>query len=98
MEAASIAAVRVYFGAEALVATSIFVGMTDLDALTMSLAHGSRADGDIGGVAVALVAGIVSNTVVKLALALVVGQGTFRAVTVASLAVLAALMTASLWF
>ena len=80
-------------------ATSVFVGMTDLDALTMSLARsGISADGDVAGVVIALVAGIISNTVVKLALALVVGRGTFRAVTVASLAALAAMMTASLWF
>jgi uncharacterized membrane protein (DUF4010 family) len=94
-----IAAVRTYSGSEALVATSVFVGMTDLDALTLSLARsGVSADGDIAGVVTALVAGIISNTVVKLGLALVVGQGTFRAVTVASLAALAAMMTVSLWF
>jgi len=93
----AIAAVRAYFGSRALVATSAFVGMTDLDALTISLARGSSANHTATSpVVVALVAGIVSNTVVKLALALVVGKGRFRVVTVATLAGLALALLASL--
>ena len=93
----AIAAVRAYFGSRALVATSAFVGMTDLDALTISLARGSSANHIAAGpVVVALVAGIVSNTVVKLALALVVGKGRFRLVTVTTLAGLAVALLASL--
>jgi uncharacterized membrane protein (DUF4010 family) len=94
----AIAIVREYFGSRALVATSAFVGMTDLDALTISLARESSAVHiATGPTAVALVAGIISNTVVKLALALVVGKGRFRVVTVTTLAGLAAVLLASLW-
>jgi uncharacterized membrane protein (DUF4010 family) len=94
----AIAIVRAYFGSRALVATSAFVGMTDLDALTISLARGSSGDHiATGPTVVALAAGIISNTVVKLALALVVGKGRFRVVTVTTLAALATLLIASVW-
>jgi uncharacterized membrane protein (DUF4010 family) len=94
----AIAAVRAYAGSGALVATSVFVGMTDLDALTISLARDSaRESGAPDAVVVALVAGIISNTVVKLGIALVVGQARFRLMTVAVLAGLAVTLLASLW-
>jgi uncharacterized membrane protein (DUF4010 family) len=94
----AIAGVRAYFGAGALVATSVIVGTTDLDALTISLARSRAADQSAwGAVAIALVAGIISNTVVKLTVALVVGKGRFRTVTIAALAAMATTMLLSIW-
>jgi uncharacterized membrane protein (DUF4010 family) len=77
----AIIAVQDRWGSEALVATSAFVGLTDLDALTLSLARSAREADAIGPAAIALVAGIVSNTCLKLAVAAVVGRGSFRIVT-----------------
>jgi uncharacterized membrane protein (DUF4010 family) len=81
-----ILAVQARWGSQALVATSAFVGLTDLDALTLSLARGAAAASDLRPVALSLVAGIVANTLLKLSVAVVVGRGLFRAVTLAALA------------
>ncbi len=91
-----IIAVQQRWSSEALVATSAFVGLTDLDALTLSLARTAASPADVAQASVALVAGIVANTAFKLAVAAVVGRGTFRTITVAALGGMAALMVASL--
>jgi uncharacterized membrane protein (DUF4010 family) len=84
--------VRARWSAEALVATSVFVGLTDVDALTLSLARSARETAGLGGVAEALAAGVLANTLLKLAVAAVVGRGSFRTVTVLTLAGMAAAM------
>ena len=72
------ATVQQRWGTGALVATSAFVGLTDLDALTLSLAR--RSDmGDLQTTTVALVSGVLSNTLLKMVVATVVGRGRFRA-------------------
>jgi uncharacterized membrane protein (DUF4010 family) len=93
-----IAAVQARWSSEALVATSAFVGLTDLDALTLSLARTAASPPDIPSATVALVAGILSNTLLKLGVAAIVGRGSFRAVTAASLGAMAVLMAATLMF
>jgi uncharacterized membrane protein (DUF4010 family) len=65
-------------GSEALVATSALVGLTDLDALTLSLARQGEIS-DLQTTAVALVTGVLSNTLLKMAVAAFVGRGWFRA-------------------
>jgi uncharacterized membrane protein (DUF4010 family) len=77
----AIIAVQTRWGSEALVATSAFVGLTDLDALTLSLSRSASSPDDIPSAAIALVAGILSNTALKLTVAAVVGRGAFRVVT-----------------
>ena len=91
-----ILAVQTRWGSQALVATSAFVGLTDLDALTLSLARSTAADG-LSLAATALVAGIISNTVLKLAVACVIGRGAFRAITGFSLASMAIALLAALF-
>ena len=72
------AAVQRRWGSEALVATSALVGLTDLDALTLSLARQGEIS-DLQTTAVALVTGVLSNTLLKMAVAAFVGRGWFRA-------------------
>jgi uncharacterized membrane protein (DUF4010 family) len=81
------------WGSGALVATSAFIGLTDLDALTLSLARGTSAGG-VPIAALALVAGILSNTLLKLIVAVVVGRGWFRVATAAGLGAMALAMGA----
>jgi uncharacterized membrane protein (DUF4010 family) len=81
--------VQARWSSQALVATSAFVGLTDLDALTLSLARNTAASGDIQQAATALVAGVLSNTLLKLGVALVVGRGWFRVATTAALGAMA---------
>ena len=80
--------VQTRWGSQALVATSAFVGLTDLDALTLSLAR-SASSGEVSLAATALAAGILANTCLKLAVALVMGRGSFRTVTAAALGAMA---------
>jgi uncharacterized membrane protein (DUF4010 family) len=82
-------AVREHWSAGALVATSAFVGLTDLDALTLSLARSTAAMGEVPVATRALVAGIIANTLLKLSVALVVGRGSFRLMTVGVLGAMA---------
>jgi uncharacterized membrane protein (DUF4010 family) len=81
--------VKSRFGSEALVATSALVGLTDLDALTLSLAR-SASPPDLAATAIALTVGVLSNTVLKLTVAVVVGRGLFRTTAGAALCAIAA--------
>lgn len=89
-------AVRSRWGSDALVATSAFIGLTDLDALTLSLARSTVMPSGIPAATVALVVGVVSNTVLKLVVSLVVGRGRFRVVTAMVLGLMALAMVAGL--
>lgn len=84
------------WGSEALVATAAFVGLTDLDALTLSLARSAAASGDVSPAALALVAGILSNTLLKLTVAVVLGRGSFRTATAAMLGAMGLAMAVTL--
>ena len=94
----AILAVQSRWGTSALVATSAFVGLTDLDALTLSLARSTATLADIPGATTALLAGVVSNTLLKAAVALVIGRGAFRLLTPLALGVMAAAIAVSLLF
>ena len=83
------------WGSYGLMATSALVGLTDLDALTLSLARSAAAPADSTAV-VALVTGILSNTLLKLTIAVVVGRGWFRVITGAGLGALAVSIVAML--
>ncbi|MEQ1573779.1 MAG: MgtC/SapB family protein [Vicinamibacterales bacterium] len=91
-----ILAVQARWSSQALVATSAFVGLTDLDALTLSLARTAASPADIPLAGVALVVGILSNTLLKLGVAVVVGRGTFRTVSAGALGAMAVAMAAML--
>lgn len=91
-----ILAVQAHWSSRALVATSAVVGLTDLDALTLSLARSAALPADIPLASVALVAGILSNTLLKLGVAAIVGRGTFRAVTAGALGAMAIAIAAAL--
>ena len=84
------------WSADAIVATSVFVGLTDVDALTLSLARGATGTA-LEATGAALAAGVLANTALKLAVAVVIGRGAFRAVTAGALGAMMALMAAALW-
>jgi uncharacterized membrane protein (DUF4010 family) len=92
----AILAVQARASAQALAGTAAFVGLTDLDALTLSLARSTASAAQVPAAAVALTAGILSNTVLKLVTALVVGRGPFRAATALVLGAMAAVTAAML--
>ena len=69
------------FGNAGLLASAFALGLTDVDALTASMT--SRVAGGLAAEvgAVAIVTGILSNSLTKLAIALVIGRGRFRLLT-----------------
>ena len=74
------------FGATGLLVSGALLGLTDVDAVTVSMAR-MIADGtDANAAAEALAVAILSNTILKLGLAAVVGRGRFRLATAAGLA------------
>lgn len=91
-----ILAVQARWSSTALIATSALVGLTDLDALTLSLARSASTSSAIEVAGVALASGVLANTVLKWTVAVVVGRGSFRAATAAGLGLVAATIAAFL--
>ncbi len=72
-----------------VIASAALLGLTDVDALTYTMARLADAGGAIGLAARAIAVGILSNTILKLGIALVVGTREFRRLAVIGLACLA---------
>ena len=86
------------FGAQGLYGSAALLGLTDVDALTISMARLVSAGTAADLVAAALVIGILSNTVVKLGIVLALGRGGFRTLAAVGLSVIAVALGARLWF
>lgn len=87
---------RQTFGATGLLVSGALLGLTDVDAVTVSMAY-SIGDGiDASAAAAALAIAILSNTLLKLLLAAVVGAGRFRLVTALGLGVISGAIAVSL--
>jgi uncharacterized membrane protein (DUF4010 family) len=78
------------FGASGVVVTGALVGLTDMDALTLSMSRQAATGTDLDVAALALATGIVSNTIVKLLVGVIVGRGLFRTIVGIGLAAIAA--------
>ena len=76
------------WGTAGIYPTAAALGLTDVDALTVSM---SKADGTMSTevAAQAIGIGVVANTLLKLTLSVVLGAGRFRRITAGGLAVLA---------
>jgi uncharacterized membrane protein (DUF4010 family) len=84
------------FGQLGHLTTAAILGLTDVDALTVSMARevAPTVSADIAGLAIAI--GILANTLLKAAIALVLGDRQFRTIVAATLAVMAAATVASI--
>src|SRR5262249_34940262 len=93
----AVAAVVAWWSVAALFATSALIGLTDLDALTLSIARGGATlPPDVAGRALAV--GVLANTLLKLGVAVVVGRGAYRSTAGAALtAIAAAVLAALVW-
>ncbi len=74
-----------YGGGAGLITSGALLGLTDVDALTLSMARAS----EYRAAPIALLAGVFSNGVLKLAVAAIVGSGPFRRYAALGLALLA---------
>jgi uncharacterized membrane protein (DUF4010 family) len=87
-----------WFGSAGLVASAAVLGMTDVDALTLAMAHGTSGVHALGDAARAIGVGVLANTVVKLLLVIGLGSPGFRLTCAVWLTgTAAALLTGVLW-
>jgi uncharacterized membrane protein (DUF4010 family) len=92
---AVIAYVRRFWGTAGVLTTAAALGLTDVDALTVSMSrHEAGLDATLA--ARAIVVGILANTLLKLGISVLVGRATYRRRAVTGLVALAAGATASL--
>ncbi|MEP7363726.1 MAG: DUF4010 domain-containing protein [Acidobacteriota bacterium] len=90
-------AVREHFGAAGLLTSAAVLGLTDVDALTISMVKSAQTGSAVATAAKAIAIGMVANTLFKGAVAVVLGKGSFRVWTVVGLLVLAVVSGAALW-
>jgi uncharacterized membrane protein (DUF4010 family) len=89
--------VQARWGTGGILTTATFLGLTSMDALTLTMARrGGGAEGaSLAAQAIAI--GALSTTLFKLALTLALGAPPFRRVASAGLALLALATAAGLW-
>jgi uncharacterized membrane protein (DUF4010 family) len=85
------------WGSSGVLASAVALGLTDMDALTVSMNRLGTSPEVISLAARGIAVGLLSNTVFKLTVAAVLGGGTFRKAAVAGLAVLALAIVGGLW-
>ncbi len=92
----AVAAARALWGPAGLLASGAVLGLTDVDALVISMARSVAVGSALGVAAQALALGTLANGVLKLALALAVGEARFRRLAGVGLVALAVASGASL--
>jgi uncharacterized membrane protein (DUF4010 family) len=83
-------AARAWFGEIGVFTTAALAGLTDMDALTLSMSDLSRDPGMAPTAATALVIGVIANTVLKTGAAAVLGEANYRRKVVPALLLIAA--------
>ena len=89
-------AVRATWGDVGLVVSGAILGLADVDALMISMAHTAATGGAVAAPAAAVAVGILSNTLFKLALATTLSRQPFRRTAGLGLAAMAAASLVSL--
>ena len=74
------------WGDAGVLTTGALLGLTDVDALTMSMARGISDNRSLEVAARAIAVGVAANTALKLGLAVVLGAGSFRIIAGGTLA------------
>lgn len=90
-------AIRGIWGGAGLLASGAVLGLTDLDALTISMARTAEDPTLLIVAAQAIAVGALSNTLFKMGIALIVGRGAVRTIAAAGLLLAAAASAASLY-
>jgi uncharacterized membrane protein (DUF4010 family) len=88
--------VRRTWGTPGVMASGAVLGLTDIDALTISMARGAAGAISVDVAARAVTIGILSNTALKLGIVLVLGVSSFRTIAVPALAAMAVAIAGSL--
>jgi uncharacterized membrane protein (DUF4010 family) len=85
------------WGTTGVLASAAFLGATDMDALTLSMCTLAAGPDGAGLAAQAIAVGMLSNTVLKLGVALALGSNAFRRRAAPGLASLALALALGLW-
>jgi len=91
-------AAREQWGDLGLVVSGAIVGLTDMDALTISMAKSASEPAAVAAASQAIAVGILSNTIFKSAVAIVLGRGAVRVLVPLCLAAMAFALGAALYF
>jgi uncharacterized membrane protein (DUF4010 family) len=91
-------AARDQWGDIGLVVSGAIVGLTDMDALTISMAKSASEPAAIAAASQAIAVGILANTLFKSAIAIVLGRGAVRILVPLCLAAMAIALGAALYF
>ena len=86
-----------YFGRRGVISSAVVLGLTDMDALTVSMNELGTSAAMILLAAKAIAVGVLTNSAFKAAVAVVVGGGRFRWLALGGLAVLGAASVLGLW-
>jgi uncharacterized membrane protein (DUF4010 family) len=85
------------WGSGGVISSALVLGLTDMDALTVSMNQLASSPETVSLAAKAIAIGVLTNTVFKAALATVVGRGRFRWLVVVGLGLLAGAAVLGLW-
>jgi uncharacterized membrane protein (DUF4010 family) len=89
-------AARVWQGQAGVYTSAAVLGLTDVDALTLSMARDVASAISLQTAATAIAIGVLTNTLLKMGIALLFGSGAFRLITAGTLAAMASAAAASL--
>jgi uncharacterized membrane protein (DUF4010 family) len=77
---------RSQWGEAGLLSSAAVLGLTDVDALTATMARSVARTSSLQLAALAIAAGVLSNTAMKMAMALILGRSKFRTIAAGTLA------------
>jgi uncharacterized membrane protein (DUF4010 family) len=87
---------REYWGASGVLSTAAILGLTDVDALTVSMARGAAQAIPPADAAAAIAVGVLANTALKLGLAVLLGSVRFKIIAGGALALMLGGLAAAL--
>lgn len=93
----AVAAARALFGSAGVIASGAVLGLTDVDALTVSMARAAAGGLPLEVAARAIMTGLLANTGLKLGVALALGAPRFRTLVGGSLAGMAIAIAVTWW-
>jgi uncharacterized membrane protein (DUF4010 family) len=85
----AVAFATAWFGQAGILTSAAVLGLADMDALTVSMADLVVKGTEVRVAANAVTIGVISNTLVKMSIAIVVGRGRFRVLTALGLGLVA---------
>jgi uncharacterized membrane protein (DUF4010 family) len=79
---------RSQWGEAGILSSAAVLGLTDVDALTATMARSVARTSSLEVAALAIAAGVLSNTAMKMVIALILGRGQFRTIAAGTLALM----------